>query len=293
VTTTGANMSQIQQLLPLYRTGVYCGHRPVPNLPSLKTLSEVFGMVGTSLAGKTAWVIGGGSGLGAAAAVALAREGAHVVVSGRRTEALCATVSRIEADGGTGVVHPLDVACPNDVASSVEAIGAVDILVYSSGTNVPRRTLDDIAPTDWTKVVDVNLNGAFHAIKAVLPGMREKRDGVIMVISSWAGWRLEPVAGAAYSTTKHALLALTEVINIEEGPAGIRATCLCPAEVDTEVLNTRPVPPTAEARGRMLKADDLGSVISFIATAPRHMCVNQIVLSPVDNRFYHSERTSS
>jgi NADP-dependent 3-hydroxy acid dehydrogenase YdfG len=250
-------------------------------------------MVGTSLAGKTAWVIGGGSGLGAAAAVALARDGAHVVVSGRRKEALCATVSLIEADGGAGVVHPLDVSCPNDVASSVEAIGAVDILVYSSGTNVPRRTLDDIAPTDWTKIVDVNLNGAFHAIKAVLPGMREKRDGIIMVISSWAGWRLEPVAGAAYSTTKHALLALTEVINIEEGPVGIRATCLCPAEVDTEVLNTRPVPPTAEARGRMLKADDLGSVISFIATAPRHMCVNQIVLSPTANRFYHSERTSS
>src|SRR5690606_2701252 len=132
------------------------------------------------------------------------------------------------------------------------------ILIYSSGTNVAQRSLGTISREGWNTVVNVNLNGAFNAVHSVLPCMRARGGGLVVIISSWAGWRLEPVAGAAYSTTKRGLLALSEVINIEEGPNGIRSTCLCPAEVDTEVLNTRPVPPTAEARARMLQPADIG-----------------------------------
>ncbi len=243
--------------------------------------------MGARLAGRTAWVIGGGSGLGAAAALALAAEGAHVVVSGRRAEALNATAARIAAQGGgSATCRPLDVTAPGAVVAAAAAIGPVDILVYSSGTNVRRRALRDIDPEGWHSVVDVNLNGAFAAAHAVLPAMRARGDGVIMMISSWAGWRLEPVAGAAYSATKRALLAFTEAINVEEGPHGVRASCICPAEVDTEVLDTRPVPPSAEARAQMLQAADIGALVGFIATAPARMCVNEVVVSPTANSFY-------
>ena len=240
----------------------------------------------SELAGKKAWVIGGGSGLGAAAAVDLAAKGADVVVSGRRVDALENTRQRILDAGGKADILPLDVEDAAAIERAAETIGVVDILVYTSGTNVTRRSFAEVSKAGWNSVVNVNLNGAFNAVHSVLPGMRAKRDGVIVLISSWAGWRLEPVAGAAYSATKRAMMALNEVINVEEGPSGIRSSCICPAEVDTEVLNTRPVPPTAEARAKMLHADDVGRLIGFIAASPSRMCFNEIVVSPVVNNFY-------
>lgn len=247
------------------------------------------GAAGTAgLAGRTAWVIGGGSGLGAASALALGAAGAEVVVSGRRADALGRTGARIEAAGGRARALPLDVVAAGAVEGAMAEIGTADILVYSSGTNVPRRSFKDIAVPDWRAVLDVNLDGAFRAVHAVLPGMRARGGGVIVIISSWVGWRLEAVAGAAYSASKRALLALTEVVNLEEGGNGVRATCLCPAEVDTEVLNTRPVPPSEEIRGKMLRAEDIGRLVGFIAAAPPHMCLNEIVVSPTTNRFYRA-----
>lgn len=97
---------------------------------------------------------------------------------------------------------------------------------------------------------------------------------------------MEPVAGAAYSATKHALPALCETINIEEGPNGIRATCLMPAEANTEVLDTRANPPSTEARAKMLRAADIGQIIGYVASAPSGVCFNQIVMSPLRNNFY-------
>lgn len=243
-------------------------------------------MGGNALEGKTAWVIGGGSGLGAAAAIELAAKGASIALSGRRPLALESTREVIEAVNGSATCYPLDVEDPDAIERGYAEIGTVDILIYTSGTNVTRRSFAEISKAGWANVINVNLNGAFNAVHTVLPGMRLKRDGLIVIISSWAGWRLEAVAGAAYSTTKRGLLALTEVINVEEGRNGIRASCVCPAEVDTAVLDTRPVPPTAEARLQMLQASDIGSVIGFIAAAPARMCLNEIVVSPTVNNFY-------
>lgn len=236
----------------------------------------------TGLSGKTAWVIGGGSGLGAASARELAALGARVVLSGRRLDALQRTLAQI---GGTGECRPLDVANVDGIESLATTIKP-DVLVYSSGTNTPQRSMAEISRDSWSTIVNVNLDGAFHAARSVLPPMRERGEGTIVFISSWAGWRLEPIAGAAYSTTKRALLALTEAINVEEGPSGIRVSCVCPAEVNTDVLNTRPVPPTAEARAKMLQADDIGHLVGFIASAPARMCFNEVVVSPTTNNFY-------
>ncbi len=239
-----------------------------------------------SLTGKTAWILGGGSGLGAAAAENLAAQGARVVISGRRVDALDRTVNRIGEAGGNAIAITVDVLDRSQIEAAAQKMGAVDILVYSSGTNVPRRRLTDLNGNDWDRIVDINLNGALHCVQAVLAGMRERGSGTVVVISSWAGWRMEPVAGAAYSATKHALPALCETINIEEGPNGIRATCLMPAETNTEVLDTRANPPSVEARAKMLRAADIGEIIGYVASAPAGVCFNQIVMSPVWNNFY-------
>lgn len=238
------------------------------------------------LSGKTAWILGGGSGLGSGAADSLAALGAHVVVSGRRVDALDRTVARITGAGGSAEAISVDVLERSQIEAAAERIGTVDVLVYSSGTNVPRRRLAELNGADWDRIVDVNLNGALHSVQAVLPGMRKTGAGTVVVISSWAGWRMEPVAGASYSATKHALPALCETINIEEGPNGVRATCLMPAEANTEVLDTRANPPSAEARARMLRAADVGDIIAYISSAPSGVCFNQVVMSPVHNNFY-------
>ncbi len=239
-----------------------------------------------NLVGQTAWILGGGSGLGAASAEALAARGARVVMSGRRQDALARVAERIAAAGGRAETCPLDVTDRPALDAAAQSIGTVDILVYSSGTNVPERALEKLSGDNWEKIVAVNLSGALHCVQAVLPGMRAKGAGTVVVISSWAGWRMEPVAGASYSATKHALPALCETINIEEGPSGIRATCLMPAEAATDVLDTRPNPPSQEARAKMLQASDIGDTVAFIASAPARMCVNQLVMSPLNNSFY-------
>lgn len=238
------------------------------------------------LRSKRCWITGAGSGIGAAAARSLATAGAEIVLSGRRREALERTAGEIEQLGGRCRIAPLDVA---DAAACDEVMathGPFDIVVASAGLNVKQRRLEEIVAGDWQQVVDVNLSGTFNVVRTALPGMRGNGGGLVVVISSWIGWRLEPVAGAAYAASKRALGALTEIINVEEGPHGIRATHLCPAETNTEVLDSRPVPPPPEVRAKMLAPDDIGRVIAFLATCPASMCINELVVSPVANRFY-------
>lgn len=243
-------------------------------------------MSGQGLQGQRCWITGGGSGIGAAAARSLAAAGAEVVVSGRRREALERTAGEIERLGGRCQIAPLDVADAAACDAVMTAQGPFDIVVASAGLNVKQRRLEDIVAADWQQVIDVNLSGAFNVVRTALPGMRSKGGGLVVVISSWIGWRLEPVGGAAYAASKRALGALTEIINVEEGPNGIRATHLCPAEANTEVLDSRPVPPPPEVRAKMLAPDDIGRVIAFLANCPPSVCINELVLSPVTNRFY-------
>lgn len=238
----------------------------------------------------TAWIIGGGSGIGRGAAVALAGAGEAVVVSGRRAAELDAVVAEIRASGGEAHAAPLDVADPDAVQTAAERIaadhGPVRTLVYSAGTNVRDRFWSDTAPADFARIVDINLNGAMRAIHAVLPAMRDGGGGLVVLVSSWAGWRFAPGAGAAYSTSKTALGALAETVNAQERLNGIRATHFCPGEVATDILDTRPVPPSATERELMLTSDDVGSAIRWIAELPARICVNEIVFTPTANTSY-------
>jgi NADP-dependent 3-hydroxy acid dehydrogenase YdfG len=243
-----------------------------------------------TLNGKVAWITGAGSGIGLAGAQALAQSGALVVMSGRRHEVLEAEAAKIRAAGGAAEVQPLDVADADAVKRVADAIlarrGRVDILLNSAGTNTPKRFWANQTVAGWREVLGVNLDGSYCTVHAVLPAMRARRDGVIVNVSSWAGVHNPKLPGAAYNASKHAVTVMTETINMEEGANGIRACALCPAEVATPILDTRPVPPSAQDRARMLQPQDMGATIRFIAELPAHVCINQLIISPTWNRMY-------
>jgi NADP-dependent 3-hydroxy acid dehydrogenase YdfG len=242
----------------------------------------------SALKGKTAWVTGGGSGIGQAAAVELAKGGATVVVSGRRAEALAETRRLIEQAGGQADAEAADVTDRDAVERAAKAIlsrhGKVDILVCSAGVNIPKRFLKDLVASEWDRVVAGNLDSALYCALAVLPAMRTRRDGAVIIIGSFFARYQGYVGGAAYNAAKQALNGLTHQINIEEGMHGIRACVIHPGETVTPMQRARPKPPSPEDQARMLRMEDLGRVVRFVAESPAHVCVNEIVVTPTWNR---------
>jgi len=241
-----------------------------------------------SLAGKIAWVTGGGSGIGQAAAAELGKAGARVVASGRRAEALEETRRLIERAGGEADVEAVDVTDRDAVGRAAGAIlarhGSVDILVNSAGVNIPKRFLKDLVASEWDRVVAGNLDSALYCALAVLPSMRARRDGLVIIIGSYFARYQGYVGGAAYNAAKQALNGLTHQINMEEGMHGIRACVVHPGETVTPMQRARPKPPSPEDQARMLKMEDLGRVVRFVAESPAHVCVNEIVVTPTWNR---------
>ncbi|MEA3194013.1 MAG: hypothetical protein QOD26_2346 [Betaproteobacteria bacterium] len=237
-----------------------------------------------NLEGKVAWITGGGSGIGLAAGLELARAGAHVVLSGRSVETLKKAEKETKAE-----TLVLDVADQKQVAAAAKKIlkqhGRIDILVNSAGINVPQRNFRNVAVEGWDQIVAINLSGTFYPCHAVLPAMREKKQGLIINVASWFGRYANALGGPGYNATKRAVIALTETINIEEAANGIRATAILPGEVATPILEKRPVPPPQSERVRMLQAEDLGKTVLFIASLPPRACVNEIIISPTWNRF--------
>ncbi|KIN64071.1 Short-chain dehydrogenase/reductase SDR [Sulfitobacter noctilucicola] len=243
-----------------------------------------------TLQGKIAWVTGAGGGIGEASAKALAASGAHVVLSGRREAEISRVASDITADGGKAETAPLDVVdaeATQAIADDLIArLGAIDIFMANAGINIPNRSTAAVTPADFTKVVDINLNGVMNGVLAVLPQMRKAGGGTLILTSSWAGRHPSRLTGPAYSASKHAVVALSHSINQDEGVNGIRCTALMPGEVATPIMQSRPKPPSAEDQARMLQSDDLGSMVRYIAEAPPHVCINEVLISPTWNRSF-------
>jgi NADP-dependent 3-hydroxy acid dehydrogenase YdfG len=243
----------------------------------------------STLKDKVAWITGGGSGIGLAGGIELARAGAHVIISGRSRETLLASEKQIKA-AGSGEAISLDVSDQKEVSQAAQAVlkrhGRIDILVNGAGINNPKRNFRNVSIEAWDQIVAINLSGMFYCCHAVLPGMRERKSGLVINISSWAGRYASTLTGPGYNATKHAVVALTESINMEECANGIRATSILPGEVATPILEKRPVPPSQVERARMLQAEDLGRTILFVATLPERACVNELIISPTWNRFY-------
>jgi NADP-dependent 3-hydroxy acid dehydrogenase YdfG len=243
-----------------------------------------------ALQGKVAWVTGAGTGIGQGAAAALAREGATVVLTGRRKEPLEETAVTIAKAGGKAVVEAGDLmkaTAVNRIAADIEKrFGRLDILVNNAGSNVTDRTWAELTPEGIDTVVQGNLSSAFYCVAAVLPMMRRQKDGVLIHTSSMAGRWPSIRSGAAYSASKHAVVAMSHVLNMEECVNGIRSTVLCPGEVATPILDKRPIPVTKEERARMVQSEDCGDLIRYIACLPPHVCINEVLITPTWNRTY-------
>lgn len=240
--------------------------------------------------GQVAWVTGAGSGIGQAAAVAFAKAGVRLALTGRGREALEQTAELVRAAGGEAIVAPADMRRAEEVEQAWNAVhsayGRCDILLNSAGLNVPKRSWSEIEAASIDAVIGADLNGPFYASRCVLPTMRAQRDGLIIQISSWAGRYVSQLTGPAYAAAKHGLVALSESLNQEECKYGIRSCCMCPGEVATPILDKRPVPVTAEDKARMLQSEDMAETILFVARLPASVCVNEILISPTWNRGY-------
>lgn len=241
-----------------------------------------------TIEGMVAWITGAGSGIGRSGAEALAGAGAKVVLSGRRRDALEKTAAAIAEKGGEAVIEAVDVADAKAVADVARRIadryGRLDILVNNAGLNMAKRHWSDMDLESWETIVQVDLNGAFYVVHAALPIMRAQKDGLIINVASMAGKRVGYVSGVPYTAAKHGLVAMNETINFEECHNGIRATALSPGEVATEILEKRPVPVSPEARAKMVQSEDMGEIILFLARQPKHVCINELLVTPTWNR---------
>jgi len=233
---------------------------------------------------KTAVVTGAGSGVGQAVALALARQGWQVAIVGRREEALLQTVAR------SGPLYSRFLVCPADVGREDEAarmgrvvrekFGSVDALVNAAGLNVPKRGLAELSSEDYHLLINTNLNGAYYCVRAFLPGMRERGSGTIVNVVSDAARQASAKAGPAYSMSKFGLLGLTQSINAEERARGVRACAVLPGDIDTPLLDRRPTPPTAEARERMLRPEDVAECVLLAINLPARAIVEEILVRP-------------
>jgi NADP-dependent 3-hydroxy acid dehydrogenase YdfG len=239
------------------------------------------------LAGKLAWITGAGSGIGAAAAVALASEGATVVLSGR-TRSKLETVA--DGIGDRAHVIPCDVSVASEVEEAAAVIlarfGRIDILVNNAGLNIPDRDWTRLSPTGVDAVIGANLSSAFYCTTAVLPTMRAQGGGLLIHTASLAGRFISALSGPAYTAAKHGVVAMSHTINMAECINNIRSSVVLPGEVATPILDRRPVPVSAEDRARMVQAEDVGDLILYIACLPERVVLNEVMIAPTWNRGY-------
>ena len=240
-----------------------------------------------SLDNKIAWITGAGSGIGQNAAIKLSELGMKVILSGRNTKNLKDTSLKCRHNT---IIKTLDVSDKQSVKEIVTEIKKevkfIDVLVNCAGINIESRDWDNINEDEWDNVIQTNLNGLFYCCKSVIPIMKQKMDGLIINVSSWSGNHVSLLSGVSYTSSKHALNAMNETINMKYCNYGIRACALCPGEVATAILDKRPKKLTIEQKNKMLQPDDLGETISFLCQMPKHVCINELTISPTWHRRY-------
>ncbi len=240
-----------------------------------------------SLLGKNAVVTGGATGIGRAIAQQLAQAGARVAIGGRRAEKLREAAT--ESTGEQIVWHMCNVADRMSVAEffrwAESEVGPIELLVNAAGANIKNRTIAEMRPEQWDDLMAVNATGAYNCMAAVLPGMRERQNGLIVNISSISGLRASRLGGVAYCASKFAMAGLGTAVSLEEAKNGIRVTNVYPGEVDTPILEERPTPVTAEHRARILQPDDVAAAVLMVAALPPRAHVPELVIKPAWQEF--------
>jgi 3-oxoacyl-[acyl-carrier protein] reductase len=191
------------------------------------------------LSDKVALVTGSSRGIGAAIAIRFAQAGAKVVVHGRDVAALAAVRTKIEAAGGQAIQVSADVTSFTEIETMRQQVeqqlGPIDILVANAGGSFSRPgQLEELSEEDWHATLDGNLTATFLTIKSVLPGMKERKAGTIITLSSSAGRTPHPQAPIPYAAAKAGIQILTQVVAAQAGSYGIRANCIAPETILTE-----------------------------------------------------------
>ena len=229
---------------------------------------------------KTAVITGAGSGVGAATARALAKQGWRVALIGRRREPLESVASSLLAS----LVVPCDIGKPAEVEAMglrvLAEFGSVELLVNAAGTNVPRRALEILTLEDYHEMMNANLNGAYYCVQAFLPQMRERGSGTVVNIISEAGKAASPKAGPGYVISKFGMAGLTSAINAEERARGIRACSIFPGDIDTPILDKRPAPPDAAARAKMMQPEDIAECVMLAVNLPSRVIIEEMLVRP-------------
>jgi len=229
-----------------------------------------------SLSAKVAIITGGGTGIGRGLAMALAQEGARLVICGRRKAPLEETVQTIWRAGGNAAAVQADVSKEQDVEqvlkTALETFGTVDILVNNAGIG-GGAPIHEHNVADWDQIMAVNLRGPFLMARAVLPTMRSKRSGHIINISSESG--LEHYSGdGAYGVSKHALNALGEYIQRENQDLNIRVDTICPGMVVTEMSKNSP----GLDHSKCLYPEDIADLVVWLISRRRNIKIGTPVL---------------
>jgi len=242
------------------------------------------GNVNTMRVFQTAVVTGAGTGVGRAIAWKLARHGWRVALVGRRPQPLEETARGSGAPLDRFLVCPCDVSRNPDVRAMRDRVlgefEAVEALVNAAGTNAPARSLEVLSEDDYHTMIGTNLHGAYYCVQAFLPQMRERGSGTIINIVSDAGKQASPKAGPAYVMSKFGLAGLTQSINAEERGRGVRACAIFPGDIDTPLLDKRPVPPDAAARARMMQPEDIAECAWLCLSLPARVVVEEILVRP-------------
>lgn len=225
--------------------------------------------------GRTALVTGGSRGIGLAAARALKAEGAEVVAMGRDAERGAAAAAEVGLHFVAGDVRR-DADCRAAVEAALSVSGRLDVLVNSAGIIYRNRTVEQHTEEEWDATFDTNVKGSFLACRAALPALRASR-GCIVNVASYVG--LVGFAGAAaYAASKAAVVNLTRTLALDHAADGVRANCVCPGSVDTDMIHeawalTGDVEAAARTwagkhpLGRIAAAEEVAAVILFLASS--------------------------
>ena len=241
-----------------------------------------------NLRGKNVLLTGGGSGMGKATALALAKNGANVAIAGRNKENLASTVSLAQSTEKISAKEA-DVTDRNSLEDLFQwfdvEFGTLDYLVHAAGINVAMRSMEELSPDDWDKLIQINLTGSYNVLRLTLNRMRPQNKGLIVLINSVAGKRSVPLGGIGYNASKFGMSGLGIGVAEEERNNGIRISNLYPGEVNTPILENRKEPPGEKHRQSILQAEDVASVILHLCQLPERVHIPELVVKPTLQSF--------
>lgn len=226
-----------------------------------------------------ALVTGASAGIGAASARALHAAGAQVLLAARRIDRLQALAEELP---GSETV-PLDVRDASAVQAALQD-RPIDIAVLNAGLARGTGPIQEGDPADWDEMLDTNVKGLLHCVRAVLPGMLERGSGDMVLLGSVAGRQVYP-GGNVYNASKFAVHALYQALRLDAGGRGVRFTTLDPGMVETEFAKVRYRGDEAQAKAayegmQPLTPEDVADALVYAVTRPAHVNVGEIVLWP-------------